>query len=102
MSHPEAPAGAATAVRLRIDQRAPGRDVDDVANALTTACRHRLPGRLDTTAITVIDAKRVEIVVRPGLGDLRRRRYFGCLSDAILERVSARVESFAVITVLDE
>jgi hypothetical protein len=94
MSRPEKPAGAATYVDLRIDQRGPTRNVREVAAALTTACRHRLSGRVDVRTVAVAGPNDVQIVVRPGLGELRRRRYFGCLNDVILERVSARVVSY--------
>jgi hypothetical protein len=94
MSHPEKPAGAATYIDLRIDQRGPTRDVRDVAAALTTACRHRLSGPVDVRTVEVVGPSQVQIVVRPGLGELRRRRYFGCLDDVILERVSSHVISY--------
>jgi len=42
-------------------------------------------------AITPIDDTHVELLVQPGLGVQCRRRLFGCLEDATLDLVQARV-----------
>lgn len=96
-SRAESSEGAATAVTLRIEQRAPVRPVTEVTEALAVSCRHRLSSGTEIVAIQPAGPAEVDVLLEPGLGELRRRRYFGCLEDGTLDRVRAKVVAYEVL-----
>lgn len=87
---------ATTTVVLDVDQKGPRQHRVDVAAALWVACRVRLPGQTGLTALTATGDDEVRMVVDRGMGPLQRRRFFGCLEDATLPLVDARVKAFTV------
>jgi hypothetical protein len=94
----EVTAAGTTSIVLDIDQRRQFRPIDVVAEDLWGSCRSRLPGAMELTAITQLDAEQVEIVFDRALGRTGRARITGCLEDLTLDLVRADVltiESFA-------
>ena len=113
-------AGMATTVELRVSQRGAPEPAEEVAEALAIACRAQLPrgagvevdGDEDTSEddadpgdaepaaqdVGPGGAEMVEatLVVDRGMGPQRRRRFFGCLQDTTLDRVTATVTGFDV------
>jgi hypothetical protein len=80
-----------TALTLEIDQKRTPRPVDRVAEALWIACRSRLQRGTELTEARPLDERTARIVVSQGMGPLRERRFVGCLQDATLDLVQARV-----------
>ena len=85
-----------TYIRLSIAQRGNAQPAEEIAEALWIACHGRLPSTTSVGEMYELDVETVDMVVDQGMGPLRRRRFFGCLEDATLEHVSARVERFEV------
>jgi hypothetical protein len=81
---------ATTSIVLHIDQRT-AEPLLDTAAALWVACRSVLPGRNRPTASLVPVDDEVRLVLAPGIRDLTTRRLTGCLGDATLPSVKARV-----------
>lgn len=79
-----------TTIDLQVEQRR-ARSALAAAEALAVACQGTLRGGTEVTHIAAQDDDRVEIVVEPGLSELRRRRLFGCLEDATVDLVQAHV-----------
>jgi hypothetical protein len=86
-----AAAGGITRVDVSIDQRRGARPAVDAAKALVIACRGTLPARAEVVRVVASADDNVEIEVTPRLSQARRRRFFGCLEDATLDLVRARV-----------
>jgi hypothetical protein len=86
---PVAP-GTSTVVELSIDQRRP-RPASEAAEALAVACHGTLRSGSEITNVVALGDDRVQLEVTPALSELRRRRLFGCLQDATLDLVQARV-----------
>jgi hypothetical protein len=84
-----------TVIEVSIDQKRTQRPDAAVAEALWTACRNTLPPEAQLTD-TVQSPGGVRLVIDRGLGELRRRRLFGCIEDATLELVSASVTSYEI------
>lgn len=86
-----------TTVELAISQNGGSRLTDELAEALWIACRQRLP---EGTGVVEAQADRqsdtATLVVDRGMGPLQRRKFFGCLEDATLDRTTARVTGFEV------
>jgi hypothetical protein len=80
-----------TALVLEIDQKRTPRPVDRVAEALWIACRSRLQRGTELAEARALDESTARIVVSQGMGPLRERRFIGCLQDATLDLVQARV-----------
>ena len=94
----EVTAAGTTSIVLDIDQRRQFRPIEVVAEDLWGSCRSRLPGVMELTAITQLNAEQVEIVFDRALGRTGRVRITGCLEDLTLDLVRADVlaiESFA-------
>jgi hypothetical protein len=84
-----------TVVDVSIDQKSTQRPDTAVAEALWTACRNTLPP--ETQLIDALDVDGgVRLVIDRGLGELRRRRLFGCIEDATLDLVRASVMSYEI------
>jgi hypothetical protein len=81
--------GATTVIDVAIDQRRP-RPAGEAAEALAVACQTTLRADSDVD-VEALPSGHVGITVTPALSDLRRRRLFGCLQDATLDLVQARV-----------
>jgi hypothetical protein len=58
---------------------------------LAVACRGNLRSGAAITSVTPLGTGGVRMEVTPALSELRRRRLFGCLEDATLDLVLARV-----------
>ncbi len=87
-----------THIRLAISQRGNSQPAEEIAEALWIACHGRLPATASVGEMDQLDVETVDLVVDQGMGPLRRRRFFGCLEDATLEHVSARVEQFETVS----
>ena len=85
----------ATLIDMRIEQKRTPRSDTSVAEALWTACRNTVPPEARLVETVEVDGG-VRLVVDRGLGELRRRRLFGCLEDATLDLVRASVTSYQV------
>jgi hypothetical protein len=84
-----------TVVDVSIDQKRTQRPDSAVGEALWTACRNTLPPEAQLVSAVDIPGG-VRLTVGRGLGELRRRRLFGCIEDATLELVRASVTSFEI------
>jgi hypothetical protein len=82
--------GSSTVVELRIDQRDP-RPAIEAAQALAVACHGSLRADSEFTNLVTLRGDNVQLEVTPALSELQRRRLFGCLEDATLDRVQAHV-----------
>lgn len=87
----EVTAAGTTSIVLDIDQRRQSRPVAIVAEDLWGACRSRLPGAGELTAIIQLDGEHVEIEFDHALGRTGRTRITGCLEDHTLDLVRADV-----------
>ncbi len=87
----EVTAAGTTSIVLDIDQRRQSRPVAIVAEDLWGACRSRLPGAGELTAIIQLDGEHVEIEFDRALGRTGRTRITGCLEDHTLDLVRADV-----------
>ncbi|HEX7095863.1 MAG TPA: hypothetical protein VF183_08255 [Acidimicrobiales bacterium] len=84
----------ATVVDVHIRQKRVQRPDDVVADALWTACQGRLPQEVSMIDAVDLGNDRVRVTFDHALGDLSRRRLFGCFEDGVLDFVVARVERF--------
>lgn len=81
------------ALLLTIDQRRDPRPVEQLAEALTVACRNRLPDDVGVDRIEAIDGPTVLVVLDHRIGELTERRFVGCLEDATLDLTIAEVRA---------
>jgi hypothetical protein len=79
------------ALLLTIDQRRDARPAAVLAEALTVACRNRLPDGVGVDRIEAIDGPTVLVVLDHRIGELTERRFVGCLEDATLDLTIAEV-----------
>lgn len=79
-----------TASKLVLSVRSKRIEPAVAAAGLVASCRPTI-GRSALSGPTALGGDRYEIVVRPALGIHATRRFLGCLEDATLDRVSARV-----------
>jgi hypothetical protein len=79
-----------TVIELAVDQRRPAPAIE-AAEALAVACQGTLHADSEFAAIVPAGSSHVRLTVTPALSELRRRRLFGCLQDATLDLVQARV-----------
>jgi hypothetical protein len=86
-----------TSVVLVVEQKGEQRSVTVLAESLWTACRVRLPDDVRLTSIDVAASGTVTLQLNEALGDLGRRRFFGCLEDFTLDLVRADVRSWSVV-----
>jgi hypothetical protein len=80
-----------TRVTLEIAQKNLGLADADLAEALWIVCRSVAPPGAGLERVHSRDDGRVELVLHPAMGELRRRRVFGCLQDAVIDRVRVAV-----------
>jgi hypothetical protein len=85
-----------TSLVITVEQRGEPRSVEVLAESLWTACRVRLPDDVHLTSIDVGGTGDVTLRLNEALGDLGRRRFFGCLEDFTLDLVRADVRSWTV------
>jgi hypothetical protein len=86
----------ATSLVLIVEQKGEARSADVLAESLWTACRVRLPEDVELTSIGLGVHGEVTLQLNEALGDLGRRRFFGCLEDFTLDLVRADVRSWTV------
>jgi hypothetical protein len=95
-SRPEAlDAQRTTVVDLSIDQKRTQRSDATVAEAFWIACRNTVPPEAQLVGTAEITGG-ARLTIDRGLGELRRRRLFGCIEDATLDLVRASVTSFEI------
>jgi hypothetical protein len=85
-----------TVVTLDVDQKNLGRPEADLAEALWIACRSVAPPGAELEGVVPAGGNRVDMVIEPAMGELRRRRVFGCLEDAIIDRVRVDVVDWSI------
>jgi hypothetical protein len=90
-----APLLGTTEITLLVEQKQLARPPEQVAEALWLACRTTAPYSATLVAVDRVDRSHARLVVEPALGDLQRRRVFGCLGDATLDRVRASVAAWS-------
>jgi hypothetical protein len=90
LSEQEATTGT-TRVVLDVDQKNLQRSDVDLAEALWVVCRSVATPDASLERVRSIGADRVELVIQPAMGELRRRRVFGCFEDAVIDRVAVGV-----------
>lgn len=90
LSEQEATTGT-TRVVLDVDQKNLQRSDVDLAEALWVVCRSVATPDASLERVRSIGADRVELVMQPAMGELRRRRVFGCFEDAVIDRVAVGV-----------
>lgn len=86
-----ASADAVTAVEISVSQRQSDQPVLAVADALWVSCRLRVPSSVDLVEIGETSDSTVQLVLHPALGETDRRQFVGCLQDATIDRINARV-----------
>lgn len=90
LSEQEATTGTTTVV-LNVDQKNLLRSDTDLAEALWVVCRSVATPDASLARVRLVGGDRVEVVIRPAMGELRRRRVFGCFEDAVIDRVDVNV-----------
>lgn len=90
-----------TSSTMVVEIRTRGADASSVETAtrLWAACAGTVPGYIQTPKIAALGSGKALIVTQPALGEHTQRRLSGCLTDATLDEVVARVvsvESFGV------
>lgn len=90
------PTTGATSIDLRVERRRSDQPVEELAAALWISCSPAAAGAT-LEQLTPLSEEQVRLVVTPELGELRRRRVFGCFEDATLDRVWADVESWTAL-----
>ena len=90
LSEQEATTGTTTVV-LDVDQKNLLRSDTDLAEALWAVCRSVATPDASLERVRLVGGDRVEVVIRPVMGELRRRRVFGCFEDAVIDRVDVDV-----------
>jgi hypothetical protein len=101
LSIPEEPdPGRAVAVDLVVMRRNLEQPDRDVALALWTACRVRVPETVRLQSLEPIDDSdpaRLRLTMSPRPGESDTREFVGCVQDTVIERVRADVLAVAVI-----
>ena len=82
--------GSDTSVVLAVSSR-PARPAVEAAHALWGACTMQVGRRHRVVAITDLGGGRVDMLVRPAVGEHAERRLRGCLGDGTTDKLSARV-----------
>jgi hypothetical protein len=90
LSEHEATSGSTTVV-LDVDQKNLLRPDADLAEALWVVCRSVATPDASLERVRPVGGDKVEVVIRPAMGELRRRRVFGCFEDAVIDRVDVDV-----------
>jgi hypothetical protein len=85
-----------TSLVLTVEQKGEPRSLVVLAESLWTTCRVRLPDDVRLTSIDVGATGDVTLRLNEAIGDLGRRRFFGCLEDFTLDLVRADVRSWTV------
>ena len=91
--------GTSSTMVLEINTRSRGASSVETATRLWAACAGTVPGYIEAPKIAALGSGKALIVTQPSLGEHTQRRLSGCLSDATLDEVGARVlsvESFGV------
>ena len=80
-----------TTVALEVSTKSAGRASEQLIEALWVTCRGTLSSRAELTSLTSLGGNRAALEIRPALGTHAVRRFRGCLEDATMDRVQARV-----------
>jgi hypothetical protein len=91
-SRPEqTPTTGRTSAEIGVEQKGAPRSELFLVEALYISCRTVLPADVVMTSLEPRPDGHLQMVLEPALGPLSRRRFFGCLEDATLDRVQAHV-----------
>jgi hypothetical protein len=85
-------AGQVTVLDVEIEHRR-DRPTLDTAAALWAACHQVIPRQTELLSLTEPAPGVARLTMDPALGEHGRRRFTGCLEDAVLDNVAARVVS---------
>ncbi|HEX2294105.1 MAG TPA: hypothetical protein VHN37_02225 [Actinomycetota bacterium] len=85
--------GTSSTMVVEIQTRTSGGSSVESASRLWAACAGTVPGYIETPKIAALGSGKALIVTQPALGEHTQRRLSGCLSDATLDEVVARVLS---------
>ena len=88
-----ASADEVTAIEISVSQRQSNQPVLSIADALWVSCRLRVPSSVGLVEIGATGSNSAELVLHPALGETDRRQFVGCMQDATIDRVNARVLS---------
>lgn len=84
-------AGTRSAILLEVELRGGSRLSHLAIDALWGACSGTVPNELSTDGVRALGNSRYAISVEPALGKYGERRLRGCLQDATIDNVQARV-----------
>jgi uncharacterized membrane protein len=93
-SRPESGESGTTTLELTVATRESGDTTEQITDALWVACRLRLPSDAELLALDVTSNRTAKLAITPALGRTERRKFVGCLEDAVIDRVSAEVTRF--------
>jgi hypothetical protein len=85
-----------TTVTLAIEQKNFEHTRTEVAEALWIICRNVAPPGAQLEQVGALADNHVRLVIDPALGELRRRRVFGCLEDATIDRVRVNIVDWSL------
>jgi len=86
-----------TTVQVEIDTRRTTRAPEAVLEGLWVVCRSTVSERVAGMNFVSLGGNRAAMVVQPALGEHAVRRFRGCIDDATIDRVVARVVSIEAL-----
>ncbi len=84
-----------TSIEISVSQRQSDQPVRSIADALWVSCRLRVPSSVDLIDLETTGLDTANLVVHPALGETDKRQFVGCLQDATIDRINARVLTVA-------
>ena len=86
-------AGTSTALVIEVTHRETEVSALGTAEAFWVSCRRVLPRRMEAHEIVAVGAQQARLVVTPAIGEHALRRFRGCIEDALIDRIQAKVLS---------
>ena len=90
-------AGERTSLVIEVSHRETQVSAMSTAEAYWVSCRRVLPRRMEAHQITDVGVNRALLVVQPAIGEHALRRFRGCIEDALIDRIQARVVSVETV-----
>ena len=90
-------AGEQTSLVLQVSHRETQVSAMSTAEAFWVSCRRVLPRRMEAHEIVAVGVDRARLVIRPAIGEHALRRFRGCIEDALIDRIQARVVSVRTV-----
>ena len=85
--------GTSTALVIEVTHRETEVSAQGTAEAFWVSCRRVLPRRMEAHEIVAVGAQQARLVVTPAIGEHALRRFRGCIEDALIDRIQAKVLS---------